>query len=213
MSAPPSSEARMEPSDCGRRNLDFDQRVHHQRGIDSHQELFKAGALKRRDENRFAIAGEVGEFLGRDEIDLVQDLDDGLGRDSKLGQNFFNLSFLLFADRAGCVLDVEKNFRSLNLFKGGAKAGNECGGKVADEADSIGEQDLAAGRKLQLPEFGIESSEHASRFEHAGLGEGVEESALAGVGVADEGDDGDREPPRGAAAADGGCGGRRRAGS
>jgi hypothetical protein len=46
---------------------------------------------------------------------------------------------------------VEKNFGSLDLFEGGAEARNECGGKVADEADGIGEQDLAAGRKLQLP--------------------------------------------------------------
>ena len=60
----------------------FDERVDHERGIDGNQELFKAGVLKRGDGNRFAIAGEVGEFLGRDEIDLVQNLDGGLGRDS-----------------------------------------------------------------------------------------------------------------------------------
>ena len=63
----------------------FDERVDHERGIDGNQELFKAGVLKRGDGNRFAIAGQVGEFLGRDEIDLVQDLDDGLGRDCKFG--------------------------------------------------------------------------------------------------------------------------------
>ncbi len=63
----------------------FDERVDHERGIDGHQELFKAGVLKRGDGNRFAIAGEVGEFLGCDEIDLVQDLDDELGRDCELG--------------------------------------------------------------------------------------------------------------------------------
>ena len=63
----------------------FDERVDHERGIDGNQELFKAGVLKRGDGNRFAIAGEVREFLGRDEIDLVQDLDDVLGRDCKLG--------------------------------------------------------------------------------------------------------------------------------
>ena len=63
----------------------FDKRVDHQRGIDGNQELFEAGVLKRGDGNRFAIAGEVGEFLRRDEIDLVQDLDDGLGRDFKVG--------------------------------------------------------------------------------------------------------------------------------
>ena len=61
----------------------FDERVDHERGIDGNQELLKAGVLKRGDGNRFAVAGEVGEFLGRDEIDLVQDLDDGLGRDSQ----------------------------------------------------------------------------------------------------------------------------------
>ena len=75
----------MAPSDCGSRKLDFDKRVGHERGIDGNQELFQAGVLKRRDGNRFAIAREMGKFLGRDEIDLVQDLDDGLGRDSKLG--------------------------------------------------------------------------------------------------------------------------------
>src|ERR1700722_17429482 len=63
----------------------FDERVDHERGIDGNQELFKAGVLKRGDGNRFAIAVEVGEFLGCDEIDLVQDLDDGLGRDCEFG--------------------------------------------------------------------------------------------------------------------------------
>jgi hypothetical protein len=47
--------------------------------------LFKAGVLKRRDGNCFATARKVGKFLGRDEIYLVQYLDDGLGRDAKLG--------------------------------------------------------------------------------------------------------------------------------
>ena len=63
----------------------FNERVDHERRIDGNQELFKAGVLKRGDGNRFAIAGEVGAFLGRNEIDLVQNLDDGLGRDCKLG--------------------------------------------------------------------------------------------------------------------------------
>jgi hypothetical protein len=63
----------------------FDKRVGYERGIDGNQDLFKAGVLKRRDGNCFATAREVGKFLGRDEIYLVQYLDDGLGRDSKLG--------------------------------------------------------------------------------------------------------------------------------
>src|ERR1700680_1741206 len=63
----------------------FDERVDHERGIDGNQELFKTRLLERGEKNRFAIAGEAGEFLGRDEIDLVQDLDDRLVRDCKLG--------------------------------------------------------------------------------------------------------------------------------
>src|ERR1700722_10972157 len=63
----------------------FDERVDHERGIDGNQESFKTIVLERGDKNRFAIAEEVGEFLGSDEIDLVQDPDDRLGRDSKLG--------------------------------------------------------------------------------------------------------------------------------
>src|ERR1700680_5308024 len=46
----------------------FDERVDHERGIDGNQELFEAGVLKRGDGNRFAIAGEVGAFLGAGEI-------------------------------------------------------------------------------------------------------------------------------------------------
>ncbi len=84
----------------------FDEPIGYESGIDGNQELFQAGVLKRGDGNRSAIAGEVREILGPDEIDLVQDLDDGLGRDSKLGQDSFNLSFLLFADRTGGVLNV-----------------------------------------------------------------------------------------------------------
>src|ERR1700712_4161734 len=62
----------------------FNERVDHERSIDGNQKLFQAGVLKGRDGNRFAIAGEVGKFLGGDEIHLVQDLDDGLGRDLKV---------------------------------------------------------------------------------------------------------------------------------
>src|SRR5271168_1027369 len=48
----------------------LDERVDHQRRIDGNQELFKAGVLKRGDGKGFAVAGELGESLWRDEIDL-----------------------------------------------------------------------------------------------------------------------------------------------
>jgi hypothetical protein len=39
----------------------------------------------------------------------------------------------------------------------------------------------------------IKGSEHAGRFEHSGLGEGIGEGALAGVGIPDKGDHRDRD--------------------
>jgi hypothetical protein len=44
-----------------------------------------------------------------------------------------------------------------------------------------------------LPEFWVEGSKHAGRFKDTGLGESIEEGALAGVRVADEGDYRDRD--------------------
>jgi hypothetical protein len=55
---------------------------------------------------------------------------------------------------------MDQYFSSLDLFERGAETRNQSVGKVADEANGIGEQDSAAGRKLQLPEFRVESREH-----------------------------------------------------
>ena len=44
-----------------------------------------------------------------------------------------------------------------------------------------------------MPELGVESREHARRFEYAGLRESVEERALTGIRIADKGDDRDRD--------------------
>jgi hypothetical protein len=44
----------------------FDQRVDHECCIDRYQELFKAGVLKRGDENRFAVARKVDSHANFD---------------------------------------------------------------------------------------------------------------------------------------------------
>ena len=49
----------------------------------------------------------MGELLRRDEIDFVQDLDDGLGGDIELSEHFFHLRLLLLARGAGGILNVE----------------------------------------------------------------------------------------------------------
>lgn len=48
---------------------------------------WQSGAVQEEggDGNRFTIARDVTEFLRRYEIDLIQDMDNGLGRHCKLG--------------------------------------------------------------------------------------------------------------------------------
>ncbi len=85
---------------------------------------------------------------------------------------------------------MDEDFCLLNFFKGGAEAGDEGVGQIADEADGIGQKDAAAAGQLDSAQFWIERGEHARRCEHLRAGDGVEERAFAGVGVADEGDRG-----------------------
>ncbi len=63
----------------------FNDRVGYESGVDGLQELLETSVLQGRDGNRLAISGEMVEFLGRKEIDLVQNLDDRFGLDGKLG--------------------------------------------------------------------------------------------------------------------------------
>ena len=105
----------------------------------------------------------------------------------QLVEDFLDFGFLLVAGGARGVLDVEKDFGLLNLFEGGAEGRDQGVGKVADESDGIGEQDFAFRGERQGAQFWVESGEHARGLEDARVGEGVEEGAFPGVGVADEG--------------------------
>ena len=169
----------------------FDQRIGDERGVDGEQKLLETGVFERGHGDGVAVAGELGKLAWRHQIDLVENLDDVLFGNVELGEDLFYLQFLLVADGAGGVLHVEQDFGAFDFFKRGAKAGDEGVGQVADESDGIRQQDFAARGKLELAQLGVERGEHAGGLEHARLGEGVEQCAFAGVGVADERDDRD----------------------
>lgn len=161
----------------------LNQRIDHKRSIDRHQKLLEPGAPKRRHGNRFTIAQKLGELLRRNQIHLVQDLDDGLRRNLKLSQNLLHLSLLLLTHRAGAVLHMKQNLGALNLLKSGAKTRDQRVRKIPDKPDRIGEQDLAPRRQLQLSKFGVERSKHPRRFKHAGLRQRIEQRTLPRVGI------------------------------
>ena len=79
-----------------------------------------------------------------------------------------------------------------HLFERGAEAGDERVRQVADEAHRVGQENAAAAGQLNRAQLGIERGEHARRLKHLRPSDGVEERALAGVGVADQSDRGHR---------------------
>jgi len=87
---------------------------------------------------------------------------------------------------------VEEHLGLGDFFKRGAKAGDESVRQIADEADGVRQQHAAAAGQFDGAKFGIERGEHARGREHLRAGDGVEERAFAGVGIADERDGGDR---------------------
>ena len=97
---------------------------------------------------------------------------------------------MLFAVGGGSVTYVEQKLGLGDFFERGAEAGDEGVGQVADEADRVRQKNAAAAGQLDGAQFGIERGEHARGRENVCAGEGIEERAFAGVGVANESDRG-----------------------
>ena len=74
------------------------------------------------------------------------------------------------------------------LLEGGLERRHQRVRQVADEPDRIGEQDLPAPLEPPPPGAGVERGEELVLDQHPGVGQGIHERALAGVGVADQRD-------------------------
>ena len=73
-----------------------------------------------------------------------------------------------------------------HLFERRAEAGHQRVRQIADEANRVGQQNLAAAGQLNCAQFRIERGEHAWRLQNLSAGQLVEERTLACVGVADQ---------------------------
>ena len=116
---------------------------------------------------------EVGDAVGADLLDGAEADGD-----------------VVFDAGVGGVDDDEEEVGLHGDVEGGLEGGDEAVGEVADEADGVGEEDLAGRGEPDLARFGVEGGEEAVVHVGVGVGEDVEEGGLAGVGVADHGDDG-----------------------
>ena len=161
-------------------------------------------ALDLLDEGFDVPAGDGGDFytgvrrrdgarasaVGGDEVHLVEDEELGFVGEVKLVEGVFDDLDLGGAAGVGGVDDVEEEVGVLEELQGGVEGGYDRGWELVDEADSVGNQDFVAIGEPDTAGDGVEGGEEAVGRGDAGVGQGVEEGALAGVGVADEGGDG-----------------------
>ncbi|MNY39740.1 hypothetical protein D3C86_1744420 [compost metagenome] len=90
---------------------------------------------------------------------------------------------------------MDQGVRLDHLFEGGAEGGHQHVGQVLDEADRVRDQGHLAIGQHQAPRGGVQGGEEPVLGEHRGPGQGVEEGGLARVGVADQGELRQGDPP------------------
>ena len=86
------------------------------------------------------------------------------------------------------VDDVEQEVGVLQLFQRGAERRHQILREIADEPDRVGDDHLAVAGKAQPPRGRIQSGEELVFGEDRRIGERIEQRALSGVGIADDGD-------------------------
>ena len=89
---------------------------------------------------------------------------------------------------AGGIDDVQEQVGLAGLLERGLERRDQGVRQVADEADRVGEQGLAAAAEPPAAGAGVERREQLVLDQDAGLGQRVHQRALAGVGVADQRD-------------------------
>ena len=149
--------------------------------------------------DRVAMMGpqDVEERAVGHAVGLVQDQQRRDGRPGPSSSRTSTTAWIwLLGLGARGVDDVEQQVGLAGLFERGLERGDQRVRQVADEADRVGEQDLAAAPEPPLAGAGVERGEELVLDQDAGVGQGVHQGALAGVGVADERDGRARRPGR-----------------
>jgi len=121
-------------------------------------------------------------------VDLIEEQDGGFVAALELVQDGFDGGDVPLDGVVGQVGDVEKQVGVDGFFESSAERCDEVVGQVADEPDGIAEQDGVVVGELPLAGAGVEGGEQVVGHVYVGVGEGVEQAAFSGVGIADDGD-------------------------
>ena len=105
-----------------------------------------------------------------------------------LFQDQIDLLDLLHAYRRRSVDDMQQQIGMDGFFKRGAECGHQLMRQFAHEADRVRDHHVAHFLAQVNPaRGGIERGEQLVGNIHAGLGHGIEQGRLAGIGIADQG--------------------------
>ena len=90
----------------------------------------------------------------------------------------------------GCVYEVQQHVGFVDFFECRTERFDEFVGQPPHEADGVRHQRLPAPLQLELADGGVEGGKQSVLHQHIGIGQRVEESGLAGVGIAHDGNNG-----------------------
>src|SRR6478609_3337667 len=172
----------------GHEDLDLDVRLR-QLVVDEGAQVVQAGAgAGRHGDAVLLVAAEPVEHLRVGDGGLVDD-DDLLDLvTADLGEHLAHGRDLPLGVGVRAVDDVQEQVGVADLLERRAEGLDELVRQAADEADGVGERVDAAVLGLGAAHRRVEGREQLVLDEHAGAGEPVEQRALAGVGVAGDGD-------------------------
>ena len=137
------------------------------------------------------LAEPVGVAVGLGkEVGLVEDHEGGLVGGVDFLEYLVDGGDLLGGGGVGGVDDVQEEVGLDDFLEGGLEGLDELVRELADEADGVAEEGVLVGGQAQAAGGGVEGGKELVLGEDGGAGEGVEKGGLAGVGVADNGDEG-----------------------
>ncbi len=123
-------------------------------------------------------------------VDLVEDEEAGAAFEAEVAEGLIDGFRLLAGIGMRNVDDVEEERGFFELFEGSAEGSDELGGELLDESDGVGEEGGGARGETDAAGGRVEGGKELVLDQDVGPGEGAHEGGLAGVGVADERDNG-----------------------
>ena len=131
-------------------------------------------------------AGVVGQ-----QVDLVEGRDPRRRPGAELVEHRLHRGLLAEKVRIGGIHDLDQQVGTDDFLERGAERVDQVVRQLVDETDRIGHDDVPPARQTDLPAGRVERGEQHVGDVDVRIGHGVEQRALAGVGVADEGHGGD----------------------